>query len=74
METKKRLKIAFLSFYSGIIERGVETLIPEIAERLISLGITSLSVNPDSIERSRELAYNIERRHFNFGLIFAIMD
>lgn len=31
---KKRLKIAFLSFYSGIIERGVETLIPEIAERL----------------------------------------
>ncbi|OGY12669.1 MAG: hypothetical protein A3A58_00200 [Candidatus Blackburnbacteria bacterium RIFCSPLOWO2_01_FULL_41_27] len=34
METKKRLKIAFLSFYSGIIERGVETLIPEIAERL----------------------------------------
>lgn len=31
---KKRLKIAFLSFYSGIIERGVETLIPHIAERL----------------------------------------
>jgi len=38
---------------------------PEIAERLITLGITSLSVNPDSIERTRELAYNIERRHFH---------
>src|SRR3989344_714951 len=31
---KKRLKIAFLSFYSGVIERGVETLIPEVASRL----------------------------------------
>lgn len=28
------MKIAFLSFYSGIIERGVETLIPEVASRL----------------------------------------
>lgn len=28
------MKIAFLSFFSGIIERGVETLIPEIAEPL----------------------------------------
>lgn len=28
------MKIAFLSFFSGIIERGVETLIPEIAQRL----------------------------------------
>lgn len=30
----KKIKIAFLSFYSGLIERGVETLIPEIAEPL----------------------------------------
>jgi pyruvate,water dikinase len=37
---------------------------PEICERLINLGITSLSVNPDSIDRTRELAYNIERRQF----------
>jgi pyruvate,water dikinase len=37
---------------------------PEICEKLIHLGITSLSVNPDSIDRTRELAYNIERRYF----------
>src|SRR3989344_6247082 len=35
---KKKLKIAFLSFYSGVVYRGVETYVHELANRLISLG------------------------------------
>lgn len=31
---KKKLKIAFLSFYSGLIQRGVETLVREVAPRI----------------------------------------
>jgi len=38
---------------------------PEIVEELIKAGITSVSVNPDSINRTRELIYNIERKHFS---------
>lgn len=35
---KKRLKIAFLSFYSGELYRGVETLVHDLANRLVALG------------------------------------
>lgn len=34
----KKLKIAFLSFYSGEIYRGVETFVFELANRLVDLG------------------------------------
>ncbi len=37
---------------------------PEVVERLERAGITSVSVNPDAVERTRELIYNIERKHF----------
>lgn len=35
---KKRLKISFLSFYSGELYRGVETLVHDLANRLVALG------------------------------------
>lgn len=34
----KNLKISFLSFYSGIVSRGVETFVHELSNRLIELG------------------------------------
>ena len=37
---------------------------PDIVERLVAAGITSVSVNPDAIERTRELIHGIERKHF----------
>jgi len=38
---------------------------PEIVERLVKAGITSVSVNPDAIYRTRELIYNIEKKHLS---------
>jgi pyruvate,water dikinase len=36
---------------------------PEIVEALIKAGVTSVSVNPDAINRTRELIHNIEKKH-----------
>lgn len=33
---------------------------PDLVEKLVTWGITSISVNPDAIERTRELVYNSE--------------
>jgi len=38
---------------------------PEIVERLVKAGITSLSVAPDAIERTREMVFEIEKNLFN---------
>ncbi|MEK7070913.1 MAG: putative PEP-binding protein, partial [Patescibacteria group bacterium] len=38
---------------------------PEITELLIKLGTTSVSVNPDAIERTRELIHKLEHEHFS---------
>ncbi len=35
---------------------------PDLVENLIKWGITSISVNPDAIERTRELVYEAEKR------------
>ncbi len=35
---KKKLKIAFLSFYSGAVYRGVETYVHELSNRLFDMG------------------------------------
>ena len=37
---------------------------PDIVERLVKAGITSVSVNPDAIERTRELIHSIEKKQF----------
>ncbi len=37
---------------------------PEIVEKLVEAGITSVSINPDAINRTRETVYNIEKKHF----------
>lgn len=36
----------------------------EIVERLVAAGITSVSVNPDAVTKTRELIYEIEKNHF----------
>lgn len=33
---------------------------PELVEKLVEWGITSISVNPDAIERTREIVYQVE--------------
>ncbi len=35
---------------------------PDLLEKLVKWGITSVSVNPDAIERTRELIYDLERK------------
>ncbi len=37
---------------------------PDIVERLVRAGITSVSVSPDAVDRTRELIYSIEHKHF----------
>lgn len=35
---------------------------PDLVEKLVKWGITSISVNPDAIERTRELVYEVEKK------------
>ena len=37
---------------------------PDLVEKLIVRGITSVSVNPDAVDRTRELIYEIEKKHY----------
>ncbi|MCX7955763.1 MAG: phosphoenolpyruvate synthase [Patescibacteria group bacterium] len=37
---------------------------PEIVERLVKAGITSISVSPDAIDRTREIVFEIEKKFF----------
>ncbi len=37
---------------------------PEIVEKLVKAGITSVSVNPDAVMRTRELVHEIEKKHY----------
>jgi len=38
------------------------SLYPDLVEKLIDWGITSISVNPDAIERTRNFVYDVEKR------------
>ena len=38
---------------------------PDLVEKLVSWGITSISVNPDAIERTREIIYHNELKIVN---------
>ena len=35
---------------------------PDLVEKLIEWGVTSLSLNPDAVDRTRELIYQIEKK------------
>ncbi|MBI4067742.1 phosphoenolpyruvate synthase, partial [Candidatus Gottesmanbacteria bacterium] len=35
---------------------------PDLVEKLVNWGITSVSVNPDAVDRTREIIYNLEKR------------
>jgi len=37
---------------------------PEIVEKLVKAGITSLSVTPDVIDRTRQIVFDIEKKLF----------
>ncbi len=39
----------------------------DLVEKLVEWGITSLSVNPDAIERTRELVYELEKKNVRRG-------
>jgi len=38
---------------------------PDLVEKLVDWGITSISVNPDAIERTREIVYEVEKKIVN---------
>lgn len=38
---------------------------PDLTEKLVEWGITSVSVNPDVIDRTREIIYEAEKRHLS---------
>ncbi len=38
---------------------------PELVEKLVSWGITSISVNPDAIQRTRQIVYEAEKKLVN---------
>lgn len=38
---------------------------PDLVERLVNAGITSVSVNPDAIERTRALIHGIEKKNYH---------
>lgn len=40
---------------------------PELVEKLVSWGITSISVNPDAIDRTREIIYHAEEKVIKYG-------
>jgi pyruvate,water dikinase len=40
---------------------------PEIVEKLVNWGVTSISVNPDAIDRTREIIYHNEERLIKHG-------
>ncbi len=40
---------------------------PELVEKLVSWGITSISVNPDAIDRTREIIYHAEEKEIKNG-------
>jgi pyruvate,water dikinase len=35
---------------------------PELVEKLVQAGITSVSISPDAVDRTRELIYSIEKK------------
>lgn len=37
---------------------------PDLVEKLVKWGITSVSVNPDAVDRTRQLVYEIEHKQF----------
>ncbi len=37
---------------------------PELVEKLVAKGLTSVSINPDAVNRTRELIHEIEKKHF----------
>lgn len=40
---------------------------PEIVERLVKAGITSLSVTPDVIDRTRQIVFDVEKKLFKYS-------
>ncbi|MBI2268251.1 MAG: glycosyltransferase family 4 protein [Candidatus Blackburnbacteria bacterium] len=62
---KKKLKIAFLSFYSGEVYRGVETFVHEVANRLSAFGHTVIvlqngSAAPGSLYKTVSLGLPLD--------------
>lgn len=62
---------AFEHIVKTCVKRGVTVSMcgqapsdyPELVEKLVSWGITSVSVNPDAIDHVRETVYQAERKH-----------
>src|SRR4030042_5185621 len=47
--------------YSGICGQG-PSVYPELTEKLIEWGISSVSVSPDAIDKTREIVYEAEKK------------
>jgi len=59
---KKTIKTCRQAKITSSICGQAPSIYPDLVEKLIEWGITSISVSPDAIERTRELAYRVETR------------
>ncbi len=59
---KKAIKTCQKHKITSSICGQAPSVYPDLVENLVKWGITSISVNPDAIERSRELVYEAERK------------
>ena len=55
LECRKR------KLYSGICGQA-PSIYPELTEKLVEWGISSISVSPDAIEKTREIVYEAEKK------------
>lgn len=59
---EKTIKTCHQAKITSSICGQAPSVYPDLVEKLIEWGITSISVSPDAIERTRELAYRVETR------------
>lgn len=59
---EKVIKTCLKHKVSSSICGQAPSVYPDMVENLVKWGVTSISVNPDAIERTRELVYEVEKR------------
>jgi len=59
---EKTIKTCHKAKITSSICGQAPSVYPDLVEKLVKWGITSVSVNPDAIERTREIVYQAEKR------------
>lgn len=64
---EKTIKTCNKYHLSSSICGQAPSVYPDLVEKLIDWGISSISVNPDAIERTRNFVYDVEKRKVTHG-------